>query len=108
MLAIINLATVILFVLESYAALGPSIVLSQLYANSMMVFLNDRIPSSHYRDDHVTSEMVTGVLGSMRFATVPGRADAVEEQLALEGCNGVRGHMSGQTADPSNKHNCPA
>jgi hypothetical protein len=74
----------------------------------MMVFLNDRILSGHGRDDHATSEMVTGVLGSMRFATLPGPVDVVQEQLTLEGCNGVRGSMAGQTAVLPKKHSCPA
>ena len=44
----------------------------------MMVFLNDRILYGHGRDDHATSEMVTGALGSMRLATLPGPADAAQ------------------------------
>lgn len=88
--------------------MGPTIVLSKLYANSMLVFLNDRIPSGHGRDDHAPSEMMTGALGSMGFATLTGRADTAREQLALEGCNGARGSMSGRTAVPPEKDSCPA
>ena len=36
-----------LLVLGSAAAFGPAIILSKLYANSMMVSLNDRITSGH-------------------------------------------------------------
>ncbi|KAF8721591.1 hypothetical protein AX14_010272 [Amanita brunnescens Koide BX004] len=86
--AAINLVTVILASLGSRAVYGPAIVLSKLYANSMMVFLNDRIPSYHGRDGQIASEMVTGALGSIHFATAPGPADTAQEQLALdEGCN---------------------
>jgi hypothetical protein len=69
----------------------------------MMVFLNDRILSSHGCDGHVVSEMVAGSLGSIRFATVPGPADTAQEQLALEGSDITRSSTSGRTAveDPS-------
>lgn len=91
-------------------ALAPTIVLSKLYANSMMVFLNDRILYDHGRGDHTASEMVTGALGSMRFATLSGPANAVQERLALEGCNDARGtsSTSGQTAVPPKNNSCPA
>ena len=55
------------------AVLGPAIVLSKLYANSMMVFLNDRIPSSHGHDGHAMSNV--GTLGLHHFRTVAGSAD---------------------------------
>jgi hypothetical protein len=45
--AAINLLTVILFALRSPAIYGPPIILSKLYANSMMVFLNNRILGAH-------------------------------------------------------------
>ena len=107
-LAVIKLVTVILFAVGSDTAWGPAVVLSKLYANSMMVFLNDRIPSGHGHDDHTTSEAVTGALDSMRFARLSGRADTAQEQLALEDCNDARGSMPEQMAVPSNKHSCPA
>ena len=53
--------------------LGPAIVLSKLYANSIMVLFNDRIPSGHGRDGHTMSGTVTTVLDSHHFATVAGR-----------------------------------
>ena len=106
-LAIINLVAVILFALGSEAAWGLAIVLSKLYANSMMVFLNDRIPSSHGRDDYTISEMATGARGSMHFATLRGPADAVQEQLVSDGCNDARGSKPGQTTVPPEKHSCP-
>jgi hypothetical protein len=71
--AAINLITVILLLKRGMAALGPAIVLSKLYANSMMVFLNDRIPSSRDHDGHATSNVAT--LGSHHFRTVTGSAD---------------------------------
>ena len=95
-LAVINLVTVILFTLGSPTAWGPVIVLSKLYANSMMVFLNDRIPSGHGRDDRAT-------FGSMHFATLPGLADTAQERL-----NDARGSTPGQTTVPPKKHSCPA
>ena len=60
------------------APLGPAIVLSKLYANSMMVFLNDRIPSSHGQDGHTMSNVVS--LGSLHFRTVAGSVDTAPEQ----------------------------
>ncbi|KAF8677811.1 hypothetical protein AX14_004783 [Amanita brunnescens Koide BX004] len=57
--AVVNLLTVILLLKKATTALGPAIVLSKLYANSMMVFLNDRIPSSHDHDGHATSNVAT-------------------------------------------------
>ena len=75
----------------------------------MMVFLNDRILYGD-RDDQAASEMVTGALGSIHFATAAGSVDTAQEQLAMEGPNGARGSMLGQTAiqDLSNKHSCLA
>ena len=74
--AAINLLTVILFRLPMRGTLsagyGLAIVLSKLYANSMMVFLNDRIPSSHH-DVHAMSNVTS--LGPHHFRTVAGSAD---------------------------------
>ena len=68
--------------------MGPSIVLPKLYANSMMVFLNDRILYGNDGDGQAISlEIMTGALGSMNVGTLPGPADAVQEQQILEGCN---------------------
>jgi hypothetical protein len=64
----------------------------------MMVFLNDRIPSSHDCDGRVASlEIVTRPLGSVRFATVPGPEDTAQEQLALESSDDASS-TSGRTA----------
>ena len=83
-------------------------VLSKLYANSMMVFLNDRILGGHDSDGQAISlETMTGAFGSMRFGTLPGPADVVQEQV-LEGCNDVRGSTSGQTAVHLKKNSCRA
>ncbi|KAF8660116.1 hypothetical protein AX14_007458 [Amanita brunnescens Koide BX004] len=74
--AAINLLTVILFRLPMRGTLsagyGLAIVLSKLYANSMMVFLNDRIPSSHH-DGHAMSNVTS--LGPHHFRTAAGSAD---------------------------------
>ncbi|KAF8672507.1 hypothetical protein AX14_005568 [Amanita brunnescens Koide BX004] len=96
--AAINLLTVTLFLHTS--TLGPAIVLSKLYANSMMVFLNDRIPSSHGHDGHAMSNAVT--LGSLHFRTVAGSVDTAQEQPGR--CDDVRG-TSGETAvkDPEQR-----
>ena len=52
--------------------------MSKLYANSMMVFLNDRVMSGHDGGSQSTSsETVTGALDSLRFATGPGPMDTV-------------------------------
>jgi hypothetical protein len=52
--------------------------MSKLYANSMMVFLNDRVMSGHDGGSQSTSsETATGALDSLRFATVPGPMDTV-------------------------------
>lgn len=82
-----NLVTVILFTQGSPAAYGPAIVLSKLYANSMMVLLNDRIPSGHGYGGQAVAQMVTKPLGSIHFATTPGLADTAQEQIPLEGAD---------------------
>ncbi len=71
------------------AIYGPAIILSKLYANSMMVFLNDRAPHRRSRDGHVASDVVTVPLGSLRFETATGPADAAQEQSSSEGCGDV-------------------
>ena len=69
--------------MRSQTAYAPTIGLSKLYANSMMVFLNDRIMSG--RDDCGGQETVTGALGSFRFTTVSGPTDTVaQEQLGSD------------------------
>jgi len=88
--AIINLITVILFAAQMHDAIyGPAIVLSKLYANSMMVFLNDRAPALCGRDGHETSDVVTVPLGSLHFETATGPVDAAQEQPSSEGHDDV-------------------
>jgi len=90
--AIINLITVIFAILmrNDDAFYGPPIVLSKLYANSMMVFLNDRAPVRRGLDDHVTSDVVTVPLGSLHFETATGPGtDAAREQPSSEGRDDV-------------------
>jgi hypothetical protein len=79
-------------------ALGPAIVLSKLYANSMMVFVNDRIPSGHSRDSRSMSAVV---LDSLHFAPVAGESeDTALEQPAWEGgYDDERSRMSGQMVE---------
>ena len=90
-----NLLTVILCALSPLMALGPAIVLSKLYANSMMVFVNDRIPSG--RDGRTMSAVV---VDSLHFAPVAGSEDTAMEQPAWEGgCNDERSIMSGQMVE---------
>ncbi|KAF8701704.1 hypothetical protein AX14_000333, partial [Amanita brunnescens Koide BX004] len=92
--AAINLLTVVVFFMTGTADPGPAIVLSKLYANSMMVFLNDRIPSSRH-DGHAMSNTVS--LGSLHFRTVAGSVDIAQEQPAEKGgCDDIRG-TSGET-----------
>ena len=101
--ATINLATLMLFALWSYAGITSAIVLSKLYANSMMVFLNDRIPSGHdFGGQAISLEIMTGGLGSFRFTTVPGPTDmaAQEQQVASEGSDNVGSSMPA-VEDPS-------
>jgi hypothetical protein len=90
------LITIILFAVKSAAVSGIVIVVSKLYANSMMVSLNDRIPSSHGGDGRAVSEMVTGAVGSIHFATAPGPTEPVQEQLALDGYDNARSSTSGR------------
>ena len=108
--AVINLITLILFALNSPAAWGPEIVLSMLYANSMMVFLNNRILSGLHGsgDQEESLEMVTEPFGSVRFTTASGPADAAQE-LALDGHDNTRSSTSGRTVaeDSSKKHSHP-
>lgn len=87
--AIINLITVIFAVLVPNAIYGPAILLSKLYANSMMVFLNDRAPARRDRDGHVTSDVVTVPLVSLRFETATGPEDAAQEHSSSEGYGDV-------------------
>ena len=57
----------------------PAILLSKLYANSMMVFLNYRAPALRGLDGQVISDVVTVPLGFLRFGTATGPADAAQE-----------------------------
>jgi hypothetical protein len=99
----INLLTVLLLVLKGNAALGPAIVLSKLYANSMMVFVNDRIPSSHGRHGHALSNTVTVPLTSLHFATVVGEEATTQGQPAQEGdCDDENSSMSRRMISPTN------
>jgi len=85
--AIISLITVILFAAQMLnATYGPATVLSNLYANSMMVLLNDRAPAFRGHDGHVISDVVTVPL---HFETATGPADAAQEQPSLEGRDDV-------------------
>ena len=98
----INLLTVLLCILTGPAALGPAIVLSKLYANSMMVLVNDRIPSGHGRDGRTMSGTGTVALGSLHFANVDGSEDTVQEQPAWEGgCDDERSSTLGQMVEDS-------
>jgi hypothetical protein len=95
--------------MRSNAVYGPAIVLSKLYANSMMVFLNDRVLYGHDRDDLVVSEMVAGTLGSIRFASAAGPVDTTQIQLDLdEGGDNARSSTSGAAKDFSKRHSSPA
>lgn len=110
-LAAINLVTVVVSAWglahgDFAIAYGPAIVLSKLYANSMMVFLNDRTPSARGRGSHATV-----VLDSLHFATVAGPTDTALE-LALEGydTDGAESTRSARTAVevPVKQNSCPA
>ncbi len=59
------------------------------YANSMMVFLNDRVSSNQGHDSHV----VTVPLSSLHFATVDRPGDIAQEPPSLEGHGDVRSSM---------------
>ncbi|KAF8316029.1 hypothetical protein F5887DRAFT_1228507 [Amanita rubescens] len=87
--AIVNLITVILFTArilgDASAVYGPAIVLSKLYANSMMVFLNDRAPAFRGFDSDATLDVVTVPFGPLHFETATGPADSNQEQPSLEG-----------------------
>ena len=108
--AVINHTSVILFAQGSPVAYGPSIVLSKVYANSMMVFLNDRILSDRSRDGQTMPERanVTVPLSSIHFATTIGPADTAQV-TSFGGSESTRSSMSGRTTneDPS-KQNIPA
>ena len=98
--------------MRSSAVYGPAIVLSKLYGNSMMVFLNDRVLYGHDRDDQVVSEMVVaGTLGSIRFASAAGPVDTTQIQLDLdEGGDNATSSTLERTAaeDFSKKNSSPA
>ena len=95
--------------MRSTAVYGPAIVLSKLYANSMMVFLNDRVLYGHDRDDRVVSEMVAGTLGSIRFASAAGPVDTAQVQLDLDEGDDNGSSTSGRTIeDLSKKNSSPA
>ena len=102
-----NLITLISFALGSRARYTLIIFMSKLYANSMMVFLNDRVMSGHACGGQATSlETATGALGSLRFAAVPGPTDTVvREQLAPEGSDNAGSSMPA-AEDPLNIAGC--
>jgi hypothetical protein len=92
----VNLVAVILFALRSPIAYAPAVFLSKLYANSMMVFLNDRIPSGPDCDGRAVSlKIVARPLDSVRFAKAPAPEDTAQE-LALESSDNASS-TSGQT-----------
>lgn len=69
----INIITIASCLTSTLDPMGPSIVLSKIYANSMMVFVNNRAFTSNWpQDDHVngngTLNMVTLDLGSFHFS----------------------------------------
>ncbi|KAF8350400.1 hypothetical protein F5887DRAFT_1208489 [Amanita rubescens] len=87
--AIVNLITVIFIVWVLDTIYGPAIVLSKLYANSMMVFLNDRAPAFRGLDSNATLDVVTVPFGPLHFETATGPADANQEQPSSEGRDDV-------------------
>ena len=80
------------------AIYGPAIVLSKLYANSMMVFLNNRAPARRGPDGHITSDVVTVPLGPLHFETAISAGPA-EEMPFLEGRYNVGSSSSRRTAN---------
>ena len=102
--AVINHTSVILFAQGSPIAYGPSIVLSKVYANSMMVFLNDRILSERKR----ASQTANGPFGSINVATTLGPAETAQV-TSSGGSHSTRSSMSERSTieDPS-KQNIPA
>ena len=68
------------------------------YANSTMVFLNNRILPGHGCGGQAISlETMNGSLSSV-LAVAPGLADATQEQLDLEGRVNAGSSMSGRLA----------
>jgi len=102
--AIVNHSSVYLFAQGSPVAYGPSIVLSKVYANSMMVFLNDRILS----DRQKVSQTANGPFGSINVATTLGPAETAQV-TSFGGSHSIRSSTSGRSTieDPS-KQNIPA
>ena len=101
--AAVNHTCVYLFAQGSPVAYGPSIVLSKVYANSMMVFLNDRIP----RHRRTMPEPVNGTLGSIHFATELGPADTAQV-TSSGGSDSTRSSMSGRTTiEEASKQDIP-
>ena len=76
-----NIITIATCFIPGADPIGPAIVLSKLYANSMMVFVNDRISSKRSQDDHETSDMVTVHVGPPHFARVAGTDSGTEEHV---------------------------
>ncbi|KAF8350401.1 hypothetical protein F5887DRAFT_1278627 [Amanita rubescens] len=89
MTAIVNLITVIFAAQVLDTTYSPAIVLSKLYANSMMVFLNDRAPAFRGLDSSATLDVVTVPFGPLHFETATGPVDANQEQPSLEGRDDV-------------------
>jgi hypothetical protein len=78
----VNIITIATCFITTTDPIGPAIVLSRLYANSMMVFVNDRISSNRSQDDHFgTSDMATVHVGSLHFARAAGTFSGTEEHV---------------------------
>ncbi|KAK2466643.1 hypothetical protein APHAL10511_000901 [Amanita phalloides] len=92
-----NIATIIFAVsLGAYVSVGPAIVLSKVYANSMMVLVNDRRPSPRPQDDAERNTTVTVNLSSLRWASTGGIANSTEERCVVN--NETEDNSSAQTA----------
>ena len=77
-----NIITIATCFITTTDPIGPAIILSKLYANSMMVFVNDRISPNRSQDDHFgTSDMVTVHVGSLHFARVAETFSGTEEHV---------------------------
>lgn len=83
-LVALNLFTAFSFFISPQVPLGPAIALSALYANSMMVLVNDRISARH--DDDLSS---TALVQLQNMTDVASR-QPVPENLA-EGGDEERG-----------------
>ena len=89
--AVVNVTTLVIALTEPDVVFIPSIILSKIYANSMMVLVNNRLSLAN--SDFTIGDLPTMQISSLHAATVMTASDESQDQtdskaLAAEICSG--------------------